>query len=579
MTFNYPYIHSLRTKNPKVNWEIIEKDKEANPQKKGRRWLAKKYKQWVTNEGEIKPRIAPKNTVKNSATAKKDKKESNYLDRRGRLVKYGRIEPTGFKSGLSFQEWRMKYAKRLEKWDLQYIREIEELYFNVINNHDNELPFVPRDYGKSFIGIDFVTYLLLEQNLTILVITSGGGSTRRFLNGVKRILKSKEVRMDYGDLIEYENKVDGELWFKVRLENSIDADLRVVGRGADIIGSHPHLLFLEDFVQMPYKSTESEQGMRDWIAFVVDPINAPTTGTATRKDPDDIYGWMEKEGYTKLRVWPALTEEGIYPTRDDLVRVKAYHPKADKVVLRQMIRADFDLSGFKHLECPNHDLHSLLVRRLRNIRAFESEMMQRPIPAEGNYFDVDKFHIFDNIRAFNNIAKIIWVDPAFGESKGSSDTAIVVIALAYGRMNVLDCILGQFPRHKLIKEINRVGIKHNTVLAKIENDYSQISTRWSMSDFYPMRVAKFYASKLTRKISNTMDAKLQRISDLDVPFDMDLIWFYEGCENLTEMKSQYLRYNQRKGKWDLLDIVASAYHSNKNKLINKNTNQLYIDTW
>jgi hypothetical protein len=494
----------------------------------------------------------------------------------GKIVKYGRIDPTGFKSGLPFQEWRVKYAGRDPGWDLKYIQELEELYFNVINNYDSELPFVPRDYGKSFIGIDFVTYVILEMGLTTLVITSGGGSTRRFFNAVKRIIKHEKVRLDYGDILDYENKIDGELWLKIRQPNSIDADLRVVGRGADIIGSHPHLVFLEDFVQLPYKSQESEQGMRDWISYVVEPINAPITGTATRKDPDDIYGWMAEEGYTKLRVWPALTSEGNYPTRDDVVIRKAYHPKAKKITKRPMIREDFDLSGFEYLECPNHDLHSLLVRRLKNVRAFESEMMQRPIPAEGNYFSADNWKTFkiipDGIRT-------IWVDPAFGASQGSSDTAIIVTMLHGGKLKVIDIHIGKYPKRKLIKKLNDVAKTHNTRFVKMENDYSQISTRWDMSDFNGLKIRYYYSSKLTKKVSNTLDAKLQRINDTDVAFENELIAFHHKATDIDILHSQYLRYDSNKGKWDALDVLASAYHSSKHKLISYNNRGLEIVTW
>lgn len=563
--YDYNFISEKRALPDKERWSWT---KLGNFYSKDRRNVERWFNRQTESRAKVKQQYEtlPKHTQK--AT------KQRRLRAGDKLPKYGNLDPTNYKSGLSFQEWRVHYLGRSPDWILPYITEVEQLYFNCLNNYVNEMPFLFRDGGKTFIGMDFISYLICEYQNTALVITSGGGSKRRFYNAVKSNIKRSAIRRDYGDIVDYENKIDGEIWLveSLRKVNSIDPDLRVTGRGSDVIGAHPDLVFLEDFVQQPYKSNESEEGMRDWISEVVIPMNAPVSGTGTRKDPDDIYGWMAEQGIIKLRVWPALTSEGPYPSKDDIEIREEYHPKARRVVKREMIREDFDLSDFDYTKCPNYDLHSLLVRRLKNIRAFESEMMQRPIPKEGNIFDVEKFITFDTyyLNQINkNNTKIIWVDPAFGASAGSSDTAIIV-TIYTDKLRVIDIYSGKYPKRKLIKKLHEVGAKHDTILVKLENDYSQITTRWDMSDFKGLNVSLFKSASLTTKISNTLDAKLQRINDMDVGFDSELIEFYEKCTDIDLMRSQYLRYNSSKGRWDLLDILASAYHSTKNKLINYN---------
>ena len=246
-----------------------------------------------------------------------------------RGVAKSEIHTNKFVSPLSFQDWRVKYCLRDPKYNKPYIQDIIDLYFDVIDNYQFRMPFVPRDYGKTFVGIDFICYCLAELGLNILVITSGGGSKRRFFNTVTHILESDIVTQDYGQLVYEKNKTDGEIWLlpELRQLNTIDPQLRVTGRGSDIIGAHTDFVFMEDFVQAPYKSHESEESMRDWVTGVIMPMNAPITGTGTRKSPDDIYSYMQSELEIELYSKSAFVKEGEYPTRDDFVWVKAYHPK------------------------------------------------------------------------------------------------------------------------------------------------------------------------------------------------------------------------------------------------------------
>ncbi len=583
--YDFNYIDERRLRKPPVSWRSL-----ANHYGKNAANVMRWYKRQVktrSEKHEVK-QTHDSSTRQLSSPAKKTKKLSKNMIARQknkalslkRLPKYGRLDPTNYNSGLSFQEWRVHYLNRSPDWILPYITEVEQMYFNCINNFSNEMPFLFRDGGKTFIGMDFITYLIVEYRKTSLCITSGGGSKRRFYNSVRSNIKRANVRRDYGDIIDYENKIDGEIWLKeeLRQQNSIDPDIRVAGRGADVIGAHPDIVFLEDFVQQSYKSNESEEGMREWVASVVAPMNAPISGTGTRKNPDDIYQWMDEQGYIKMRVTPALTKEGEYPTREDLVTREAYHPKANKIVRRQMIRSDFDLSEFEWTKCPNYDLDAYLVRRLRNIRAFESEMMQRPIPKEGNVFNKDNFITFNTLPTGDE-PRALWVDPAFGQSYASSDTAIIVISIVNRKLMVLDMVVGKFPKTKLRDKLLQVGMEWNTKLVHMENDYSQISNRYNLSEFLPMIIRPFTAKKLTKKESDTTDAKLSRIYNMDTGFDARVIEFHIKAKALKQMESQYLRFNMKKGKWDLLDILASCYHTNYTKLLTFKTQDLYVKSW
>ena len=94
-----------------------------------------------------------------------------------------------------------------------------------------------------------------------------------------------------------------------------------------------------------------------------------------------------------------------------------------------------------------------------------------------------------------------------------------------------------------------------------------------------MRVSYFYAKKLTRKQSNTLDAKIQRINDSGDGYYNKEIAFHDACTDFSVFESQYLRYDSAKGKWDALDVIASCYLTYRSKLTSYYSDKLEMISW
>jgi hypothetical protein len=559
--YDYEHIESLRHR--KIGW------REIGTHYPLKHWgSVRRFFESETKRRSDKSRIKKISRVNDQPVNRQTKNQKSN----GKLPTYGRIPPTDYKSGLIFNEWRQHYCKRKKHWILPYIDHVIDIYFQVIDNYQFIMPGVPRDYGKTFIGIDFLAYIIAEHHYTALVITSGGGSSRRFFNEVKAILTTDKFRADYGDIIATVNRTDKEIWLheELRNDNDIDPNLRVTGRGGDIIGGHPTLVFLEDFVQTPYKSNESEEGMRDWFSAVVHNLNAPITGTFTRKSPDDIYGWMQAEHEIVLDTKPAFIKEGAYPARKDFINIKAPHPKLIErgkthAVNRWVVRPDYDLSEFTLLECPNYDIHSMLWKRgftPSKIRAFESEMMQRPLPKSGSILS-DAYWKDALCDAFNpgRTPYYTYCDPAFGMKTGADFNAVITVMPYAGHLYVVDIILRKNLGFNAIVRLIRDEVnKWRSIHAGVHKDFHEAwlhqGLAGELSDIKPIK------SRVN---------KIDRIDALEIPFEDRKLKIFRDCTDITEAYRQYIQYDRKPStptkKDDFLDILASAYQDLKHKLI------------
>lgn len=571
-------------------WTYISESKRANPDGKHRvnikRWWDRRQKRKEREYAESNTSDSPTRQV--SSPAKRTKK----LSKNTRLPKYGNITPTEYRYSQvtldiknidklvkQFLDWRIQYAFRREEYNQQYIKDLIRLYFEVIINRVNKMPFLPRDAGKTMVAIDFIAYCMLEYRRSILVITSGGGSKRRFYQAVYRILRYREIRINYGDIIYSTSKLEGEIDLLPELKdaNDIDPSLRIIGRLADLIGSHPKLMvFQEDIIQMPYKSSESESSLREWFDSVIIPMNTPISGTGTRKSPTDYYSYLQEVHHMEFMVRRAIEKEGVYPTDKDIIYTEKTGEYGEIISIPVSFTDEYkeQIKGFKFLPCPNYTAWKLLTRRMANLRAFESEMQQRPLSATGAYYDIDSWRIISDIplsEVYGNC--YIAIDPAFGMGKDADFFAMVVGLPINGKLKIVKIELKKnMSFDQQVQMIRFYQKKLNPLIIEIEAVFMQNWLAVEVNKYIPRLVA----NKRTTGVRN----KIMRLDALDLPFRQGLIEICENAGDVSEAKKQFLMYDRKDSnaskKDDFLDATEMLYERTKHYL---SSNELYIKSW
>ena len=285
-----------------------------------------------------------------------------------------------FRSPLDMIAWSHHYCGY--SWDTPYLRDIADKIL-----HDQKiLVFVPRGHGKTFLSIAIICRYLLEEQMPVLILTSGAAQQRRIYRRICRILKHPKVTKDYPYIIGSTNRSTCEILPSREISyDFLDPLLRVASRGADIVGSHPRWIHIEDLLQEPFKSDESNEYLIEWWGGIVEfcltyEVGKETklTGTGTRKDKGDFWEVLTDEykypHYTR-RALKLLS--GSYPTKKDV-----FHQTDGSVVV------DSSMGEFETLNCPSWTLDKLLAEYIYKPERFMAEMQNNPMPKGGLYFSV-----------------------------------------------------------------------------------------------------------------------------------------------------------------------------------------------
>jgi hypothetical protein len=264
------------------------------------------------------------------------------------------------------------------------------------------------------------------------------------------------------------------------------------------------------------------------------------TGTSTRKNPDDFDNYlMTKQSWTNKNThYRAI--EGYIPTLKDVT----LNDEGRVIAINEDVLANLNIYN------PYIDPIKLVDIAIRTPVAFASQYQNDPIPRGGRYFLPKEFII--NTLPLSTFSRCQeFVDPAWGKSAAASETAMFICAVNEGKLVFLDASIGNYDTVLLEDEAVRLHTEFNAVGIHMEDNYLQITTRYNEdSKLRSLRGARTFSSK---------GDKLERIDSLKAPFVTSRIEFHVSCNFLSKIKAQFLRYNRKKGAWDILDCISMAY--------------------
>jgi hypothetical protein len=466
-------------------------------------------------------------------------------------------------------EWMYKYAHQWFHWKPcpEYIREmIRELLFG-----HRIVMLEPRYHGKSNTLLCLFAYWIIELRRTVMVIVQMDEMQRNFFEWLIAIFKSDEVIRDYGELL---GRVSGKPAYSIKLVPSYQdgepwAFFKAASIAGSYVGQHPAWTHLDDIIQKIVRNDQTfDYFMRDFDGNVLDLSPDKLTISGTRKDLDDFYIQMMKKGFSPLHNKAVEFIEGDFPDlKKDFIFKE--HTYAGEIITEATGLTKEYLSRVKYklLNRPGYTFEKLMLRYEYDPNSFFSQMQNEPIAPDGNRFKKDWWRSMsvEEVNAANTQGVLahqlqLWVDPAFGKSHSSSDTAILVCAPFNGIFYVVEMIIGKYGSDILEGAIRAVANNFKIHVINIENDFYQITNRYGAGFLSEFRLELFY--------NKGEGEKMDRIDTLGTPWHKGEIMVYKTCTNYTEFHYQFLRFNpaHKRGKFDALDIVASAYRGNRKAL-------------
>lgn len=460
----------------------------------------------------------------------------------------------GFQSGLSCDDWAVKYCGPEYSWRLDYLTEARKQ----LKKSLKLMTFLPRGSGKSNICISSNSQFILETYQPVLILTSGVDATNVIYNEMRRIFQSDVVKEDYGGeiFVGFNNNLK-TVHLRPDLRKSKYPVLRVASRHATIIGSHPKRLWIEDIIQEPFKSDESNKGLMNWFSSVVEycctfePGNeTQLLGTGTRKGVKDFYSYLINDLYYPTYQLPAVKLlSGRYPENKDITRVRGKKPVVP-----------MDLGEYKAIGCPNLPLEVLLLKRATNIYDFSTNMQNEPISVSGLFFNADdlKQVKFSPTREHEYI---ISVDPAVGESARSDNTAICVMAnnpQLPGFYTIVDMFAARITniRKPLLAKYLKWSGMGTVVKIVCEADYWQKALIVDkLQEQFPFHISPSYSQQ----------SKIARIQGLKTPMANQTLAIWDEAEGKDEFIDEYLDFMPMKSTAsrhdDQLDAVQMGFEA------------------
>ncbi len=377
-----------------------------------------------------------------------------------------------FISDLDNDTWLNHYCGYY--WEKEYLTEMRDRAWTA----NKLLILFPRGHGKTWSMIGLFVRFLLETRKPILVFCSGSNKSDIYF-AVLELLESDAIMEDYGYTVHKQNENRGEIWLKKSMgyrDGFIDPNFKIVGQLAKSIGKHPSWIHLEDIVQDIKASDEAEERVKRWFARVVKfmkkrGMNSKTrlTITGTRKDINDFYEYTMKEHkYATYHVEALELTSGRYPTRDEVI--SDHDMETCEIIGRPP-------GKYRTLECPDWAFDALLYEYLWHPYDFEAEMQNNPIPSKGRYF---KDCIIDIVSPFTDgeltHRYYMYLDPARGKSKKSSDSAFFILAPFGDKIYIVDVIIGKFNDTELGDKAEELANKYDPIEFKAEDDFEQLSS-------------------------------------------------------------------------------------------------------
>ena len=540
----------------------------------GRRESIRRDQRGPGNNGRSRHRAVQKSSKGNSNNAASDKQiELNQI----RRTRYELIPPTLHREEINTIDelvtWIQTYTPYMQgKWNNKNTREIANtLFFEVFKKGDSTLIGKPRGSGKSKISV--AVYLCIMANYWYPqgVIVNGPKAKRRIFNGMARVLIHNPLfRQKYGDIVSSKSKGEGVFELHPEIIDSLytstgyvtDDPAIQISVYSGIIGAHPYVVWLEDILQSEFKSMESnEYLLYEVFDGIIAKLSERIGGTLTRKGMDDMYSQLPSRNIL-LSIRGAIELlKGRWPIESELV----YDEEGRAVDL--IIPEN---SEYKIIERPGWTIKSLLIKRTlalkdpRSFEMFEREMQNNPILSEGLYFkdcEIEMVEPFRNGELANKLYMVM--DPAFGKSSGSSDTAILVIGVYQQCFWIVEVIIAKFNDTEMGDMCEDLCDIHKPLEFRAENDFEQLTKNTHLMK--RLRALRGFRTFYCKGFGD----KQSRIEQLHTPLINGQWKIYNTARNKNELILQKQIYNRREGKFDGLDAMASGYRLFYDKLRTK----------
>lgn len=479
-------------------------------------------------EGKQKPIII--NAYEKTLKKRKDVDTTPY-DRASIWRRYGGLDPIDFKSKASPNYWNAKFGGPGFHWNLTYLTTLSLF----IKNSRKGFGFLPRSYGKTTrIMGDFTRYIL-ETREPHLIISYGRGGKNRIFRRIKKLLHSKPVRLQYGDVIESSSLIDGEIWFKDELYSNNDPTLKVTTRGGEVIGMHPRRIHLEDIIQTEFKSDESNQGLFDWYNDVIKYCaveSTQITGTGTRKAKNDWYSRIIELNYELLRLKALTLIKGRYPEMSDAT--VEHITDEDGKVRRHIKNIDMSVGEYEVLECPNWTKYGLMEARLEDPESFESQMQNNPLPSQGLYFSKRHWQVVPSFPIGHLDAYFTSTDPGYGQSKGADNTASLVCGVFENVLYIVDGFMDKMGIDEITDGLDKNNTKYRPISNFLEENFAQV---W-------LKQRGHAQGTPIEGVENKRN-KIMRIDALKWYFKNGYIRIYNNCPIRNQLFEEYVQYNRK----------------------------------
>lgn len=541
----------------------------------GRRESIRSDKRGTGDNGSKKHRRVQNNSSGNSQLLEPLEYHSRLADQEIRNIVYGQLEPTQYISPLPHLDWLRYYvSKDMYYLDLKPLNELQDLLWN----GNKELALLPRFGGKTVTYLGMVPREIAEIRQPHLTICSPKRPKTLYRAVEKVILHSTNFRRDYGDILQIKdgrvqaNRSDLTMLIHDEFDYPyIDPIYRSVSRETDVIGNHPVHLHFEDPSQ--HETTAGTAKLIQWYGDVVEPmlsmddkIISRQTGTTTRKSKKDFANFLFEDGWDEFRYAALTLTSGRWPEYRDIVW-------KDHVTRSGQTKRKIDYikeTGTYDMFNPRWNLQRLLEIRIKKLSSFMSQYQNQPISIMSDF--LEPFEIIEPLeRRYYEGKEVMVIDPAFGKSASSSETAILLGFLHGGKdIYITEIIIDRLYASKITNKIFELYEKHRPKATMIEDDFKQITTRYGM--YNNLRRLPGFKTFENRGFGD----KHARVQMLEEPLAMHGIKVFNTCQDLNKLEDQVNGYSEDvdiNHGYDGLDCLASFYR------LTKKHNTIMFKSW
>jgi len=483
--------------------QVIDKKVHKGSKKKKRKFVLKKKEEfWNNNTGRLIKKSVPipggKEAIYEEPTRADERvsEERDLTEEEIAVLKTLSEEDLYLFAVRYFPHYLKKPSSKLHKY-------LYKLFEREINNTRRKegckhAIAAPRANSKSSIvsGIFPIWCIIYSKKKFIIIVSDTKGQAEDFLADIKRELESNsKLLKDFPHVCG-----KGPTWRQDEIITNNGIKVLALGTGSKIRGrkfgvNRPDLLLGDDLENMEMVKSETQRTFvrdawfdKDFIFaggeegsttdfFIVGTILGKESLLNKLLDPAEYPDWHSKkfkavESFSDSELWDEWQK--IYTDRFNLNR------KEDSRIFFENHKEEM-LKGTKVLWPEGDPYYNLMVDRLKNRSAFESEKQGSPVDPSKIYVTLEELHMVrfrGNPEIEECIERAIYfgaIDPSLGKNKKSDRSCIITLARdpVTGFIFVIDISLKRRSVDDQVLDICKLHIKYNYKMFGIETNAFQ----------------------------------------------------------------------------------------------------------